>query len=159
LFPEGQPLIKFIIFIRRRVMCKKLLPSVLLLAFLILVPLNANAGFPCLGASLAGAYSGVVAGTDSGTAFSSFVFLTLFSNGTLDVLSIFGEPGVPWQQAKGPGTWSFFFTTDGFCIILATTPGEGSYIASFSDDANSIQLSTPNDPHVQAAGVLRRSGT
>ena len=140
-------------------MVKKLLPSVLVFVFLIFVPLNANAAFTCDGATLAGSYSGVVAGTDSGTPFSSFVFLDLLNNGTLQLLSVFGEPGLPWQQEAGAGIWSFFFTTDGFCILLAALPGGGSYIASFSDDANSIQLSTPNDPQVQAAGGLRRSGT
>ena len=139
-------------------MRKKLLPSLLGLVLLILVPLNADA-FTCDGATLAGSYAGVAAGTDSGTAFSAFLFLDLLSNGTLTLLSIFGEPGAPWQQAQGPGTWTPFFTTDGFCIILATIPGGGSYIASIIDDANSIQLSTPNNPHVQAAGSLRRSGS
>ena len=137
----------------------KLLPSVMVLVFFILVPLNANAAFTCDGATVAGSFSGVVAGTDSGIPFSAFVFLDLLSNGNLDLLSIFGEPGVPWQQESGPGTWTPFFSTDGFCIILAAIPGGGSYIASIIDDANSIQLSTPNDPHVQAAGGLRRAGT
>ena len=64
-------------------MVMKLVPSVLVLVFFILAPLNAHAAFTCDGATLAGSYSGVVAGTDSGTPFSSFVFLDLLSNGTL----------------------------------------------------------------------------
>ena len=139
-------------------MRKKLLPSLLGLVLLILVPLNADA-FTCDGATLAGSYAGVAAGTDSGTAFSAFLFLDLLSNGTLTLLSIFGEPGVPWQQQQGAGTWAPFFTTQGLCIILANLPGGGAYIASITDDANAIQVSTPNDPNVQAAGGLRRSGT
>ena len=131
-------------------MWKKLLPSVLVLVFLIFVPMNAKAAFTCDGATLAGAYSGVMAGTDLGTAFSSFLFVTLFSNGNLNFLDIFGEPGLPWQQEQGAGTWSLFFTTDGFCIILVSIPGGGAFIANFADDANSIQMSTPNDPNVQA---------
>ena len=140
-------------------MCKKLLPSVLVLVFLILVPLNANAAFTCDGPTLAGAFSGVLAGTDTGVPFSSFLFLTFLSNGTLDLLTIFNEPGIPWQQAQVSGTWSFFFTTQGFCIILVDIPGVGSFIASFSDDAKSVQISSPNSASIQAAGVLRLSGT
>ena len=75
----------------------------------ILVPLNAHAAFTCDGATLAGSYSGVVAGTDSGTPFSSFVFLDLLSNGTLQLLSVFGEPGLPWQQAAGGRHLVIFF--------------------------------------------------
>jgi len=113
----------------------------------------------CTGATVAGTYSGVVAGTDSGTAFSSFLFLTLLSNGTLEVFSVFGEPGLPFQQESATGTWTFFFTTEGFCIIRATLSGGGAFLANFAESGNSIQLSTPNDPTVQAAGVLRRAGS
>ena len=141
-------------------MCKKLLPSVLVLMVLIFGSVNAHAAFTCDGATVAGAFSGNLVGVDdSGTPFSSFLFLTVFSDGTFDILSLFSEPGLAWQELRGTGVWTPFFTTDGFCIILATIPGGGSYIANITDDANSIQLSTPNDPNVQAAGGLRRSGT
>ena len=140
-------------------MCKKLLPSLLLLGFLILVPLKAHAAFNCDGATLAGSFAGTLAGTVGSLPTSGFAFLTLASNGTLTYLEIFSEPGVPWQQDQGAGTWTPFFTTQGFCIIMLTIPGGTSFIANIADDANSIQLSTPNDPNVQAAGSFRRSGT
>jgi hypothetical protein len=117
------------------------------------------APFTCEGPSLAGSFSGVVEGQRNGLPYSAFLFLDLLSNGTLDVLSIFGEPGVSWQQEAGAGTWTPFFTTDGFCIIMATVPGGTSFLASFTESGDSIQLSTPNDPNVQAAGGLRRSGS
>ena len=119
----------------------------------------ANIASDCDGPSLAGSYSGVVEGKRNSVPYSAFLFLTVLRNGTLDVLSIFGEPGVPWQQEAGAGTWTPFFTTDGFCIIMATVPGGTSFLASFTESGDAIQLSTPNDPHVQAAGGLRRSGS
>ena len=115
--------------------------------------------FTCDGPSLAGSYSGVVEGKRNSVPYSAFLFLTVVSNGTLDVLSIFGEPGAPWQQEAGAGTWTPFFTTDGFCIIMATVPGGTSFLASFTESGDAIQLSTPNDPQVQAAGGLRRAGS
>ena len=57
--------------------------------------------FTCDGPSLAGSYSGVVEGKRNNVPYSAFLFLTVLRNGTLDVLSIFGEPGVPWQQGVG----------------------------------------------------------
>ena len=91
-------------------MCKKLLPSVLVLVFFILVPLNVNAAFTCDGPTLAGSYSGVVAGTDSGTPFSAFVFLDLLSNGTLHfTIRLWGTRCLPWQQEAGARHLVIFF--------------------------------------------------
>jgi len=64
----------------------------------------------------------------------------------------------PFNRNRGPAH-GHFFTTDGFCIIRATTSDGGALLANFADSANLIQLSTPNDPNVQASGVLRRAGS
>ena len=142
-------------------MCKKLLPSVLVLIFLIFGPVNAHAAFTCDGATVAGAFSGQLVGADdSGTPFSSFLFLTVFSDGTFDILSLFSEPGLAWQQLQGTGVWTPFFTTDGFCIVMLTVPGVEAFafLGNIADNANSIQLSSPNNPNFQAGGMLQRSG-
>ena len=75
----------------------------------------------------------------------------------LSFLSVFGEPGLPWQQEMGTGTWTLLLPPDVFCVLNINITGGGGMLANVSDSASSIELSTPNDPNVQAAGVLRRA--
>ena len=137
-------------------MYKKLIPSVGVLVFLILVPLHAHAAFTCTLQGLAGAFSGVVAGTDTGTPFSEFLFVTLNSNGTFTTFEVVGEPGNVAQTISGTGTWSIFDATNCFAVAFV---GGSKFVLNFADDGDMILFSSPFDPNLQAAGVLRRSGT
>ena len=51
--------------------------------------------FTCDGPTLAGSFSGVVEGQRNGLPYSAFLFLTVLSNGTLDVLSILWRTRCP----------------------------------------------------------------
>jgi len=115
--------------------------------------------FTCTAPNVADFFSGVVAGKNRGAPYSELLFLTLLSNGTLSFVSVYGQPGLVWQQESGSGAWTPFFTTDGYCIVRAATPGGRTFLASLTEAGNSIQLRAPNDPHVQAAGILRRAGS
>ena len=117
---------------------------------------TSTAVFTCNGQSLAGEFSGVVAGTEIGTPFSEFLFVTINGNGSLTTLAVLGTPGNVAQKVNGTGLWSIFDATN--CFALATVEGK-KFVLNFSDGGNMILLSTPFDPNVQAAGVLRRSGT
>jgi hypothetical protein len=117
---------------------------------------TSTAVFTCNALNLAGAFSGVVAGTDTGTPYSEFLFLTVNGNGTLTTFEVLGEPGNVAQKVNGTGSWSIFDATN--CFLLATVEGK-KFVLNFADGGNMILLSTPFDPNVQAAGVLRRSGT
>jgi hypothetical protein len=112
---------------------------------------TSTAVFTCNPLNLAGEFSGVVAGTDTGTPYSEFLFVTVNGNGTLTTFEVLGEPGNVAQKVNGTGSWSIFDATN--CFLLATVEGKKF------DGGNMILLSTPFDPNVQAAGVLRRSGT
>ena len=136
-------------------MYKKLLPSLWVLALLILVPPNANATFTCTTESLAGSFIGVVAGTDSGEPYSEFLFVAM-GVGTIATFEVVGEPGAPSQNVAGTGTWSIFDADNCFATALV----EGSqFVFNFADDGDMIFFSSPNDPNLQAAGVLWRSGS
>jgi hypothetical protein len=117
---------------------------------------TSTAVFTCNPLNLAGEFSGVVAGTDTGTPYSEFLFVTVNGNGTLTTFEVLGEPGNVAQKVNGTGLWSIFDATN--CFLLATVEGK-KFVLNFSDGGNMILLSTPFDPNVQAAGVLRRSGT
>jgi len=112
--------------------------------------------FTCNGPSLAGAFTGVVAGTDSGVPFSEFLFVTINGNGSLTTMAVLGTPGNVAQTVNGTGLLSIFDATN--CFALATVEGK-KFVLNFSDGGKMILLATPFDPNVQAAGVLRRSGT
>jgi len=81
--------------------------------------------FTCTAPNVADFFSGVVAGKNRGAPYSELLFLTLLSNGTLSFVSVYGQPGLVWQQESGSGAWTPFFTTDGYCIVRAATPGGG----------------------------------
>ena len=126
-----------------------------ILHFLLLAPLTANA-FTCDVATLAGVFSGVVTGTDTGAPYSEFMFVGVNEDGTVETFEVRGEPGHEADVVTGIGAWSFFDTTN--CFALATVGGH-YFIFNFADAGDMILFSTPVDPNLQAAGVLRRSGT
>ena len=111
--------------------------------------------FTCNGQSLAGAFSGGIAGTEIGTPFSEFLFVTINGDGSLTTFEVLGTPGNVAQTVNGKGSWSIFDATN--CFALATVAGK-KFVFNFADGGNMILFSTPFDPNVQATGFLRRSG-
>ena len=119
------------------------------------------ATFTCTAPSLAGDFSGVVAGKNRRVPFSEFMFVTFYGDGTLATFEVKGEPGNVAQILSGTGTWRIFDMPN--CFAFATVVDNGSqvpnfFVANFSDEGHMILFSTPFDPSVQAAGVLWREG-
>ena len=139
-------------------MFTKLSPSLLILAFLILIPLNAKAQvFPCTMQSLAGNFDGVISGTLDGGPFSALMYLTLNSDGTLRIDYLLGVPGETGMTFTGGGDsgWSLIVDTPPFCYAEIQ---EDFLLLGFFDAGNEMLVSSPYSEIIQTAGVLRRRG-